>query len=85
MPICPYCTDELRLKLTAQFIADIDDNYYRTIEAQINRIPRMLRGVMKSQMSCIQQYPMMVEMLVCSACNRVLGSEIQRIEHTGSV
>lgn len=85
MPICPYCADELRLKLTAQFIADIDDNYYRTIESQINRIPPMLRGVMKRQISRMQQYPMIVELLVCSACNRVLGSEIQRIVHTGSV
>lgn len=78
MPLCPYCEKELRLKLSAQFVTQIDEKYHQIMENQIARLPGMMKGMMRSQLSQIQNQPIMVELLLCVECDKVIYADILR-------
>ncbi|MFX0054917.1 MAG: hypothetical protein ACFFAX_11105 [Promethearchaeota archaeon] len=78
MPKCPYCSEELRVRLTGSFISEIDDDYLQQIEAFIQRLPRFVRGTFKSQIGRVNEHPPLVNLLVCVYCDSVLSAEIQR-------
>lgn len=77
MPKCPYCSEELRLKLSAQNISEIDSDFYDTMESYIESSPRMLRGILKSQMVRIAEYPPLVQLIACAYCDTLLSAKIQ--------
>jgi len=77
MPKCPHCSEELRLKLSAIEISEIDPYYIDLLESYIERQPRLLRRVIKSQLSRIQEFPPLVQVIVCAYCDSLLNATIQ--------
>jgi len=73
MPICPYCKKELRLKLSAQFIAEIDPLFYDVVRAQLQRGPKIFQGFMNSQLEKIGEYPIMIMIIACAECDAALS------------
>jgi hypothetical protein len=82
MPNCPYCSQELNLRLTAQFISEVDPTYYKAVESLIDQMPRLFRGLVRKQVSRIEKYPILAEVVVCAECDRVLDLNLQRMQST---
>jgi hypothetical protein len=77
MPKCPYCSEELRLKLSAIEISEIDPTYSALLESSMESLPRWLRRLTKSHLSRIQEYSPLVQLIVCAYCDSVLNATIQ--------
>lgn len=77
MPKCPYCSEELRLKLSAQNISEIDPEFYDIMESYIESSPRMLRGILKSKIGRIAEFPPLVQLIACAYCDTLLSAKIQ--------
>ncbi|MFX1475419.1 MAG: hypothetical protein ACFFCO_08090 [Promethearchaeota archaeon] len=75
MPRCPYCDEELQLKLSAAFISEIDTSYYKTFEEAIERMP-FGRGMMRKHLDHLEKNPPAVNILVCASCDRVITAKI---------
>ena len=77
MPKYPYCSKELRIKLAGAFVSEFDEDLFSSLDAYVGRISRMARGVIRFQYGRLKENPPLVNMLVCSNCDSVIGAEIQ--------
>ena len=77
MPKCPYCSEELRIKLTGVTVSEIDDEYLSLFEETIQQMPRFIKIAFKSRKDQLQKYPQLVNLLVCSYCDTVISAKIQ--------
>lgn len=82
MPTCPYCSQELNLRLTAQFISDIDSSYYKAVNSLIARMPSLFQGLVRKQLNRMEKFPILAEVIVCAECDRVLDVNLQRMQTT---
>jgi hypothetical protein len=82
MPNCPYCNQELNLRLTAQYISEIDSNYYKAVNSLMDQMPRLFRGILRNQFDRMQKYPILAEIVLCAECDRVLDLNLQRMQTT---
>jgi hypothetical protein len=74
MPRCPYCDEELQLRLSAAFITEIDTSYYKVYEEAIERMP-FGHGIMRKQLDRLEKNPPAVNILVCALCDRVITAK----------
>ena len=84
MPKCPYCSEELRIKLTGLFVSKIDDEYWSLFETFVQRMPRLVKWAFKSHLGQKKdareiEYPPLVNLLVCSYCDSVISAEMQKM------
>ncbi|OLS25523.1 MAG: hypothetical protein ThorAB25_22300 [Candidatus Thorarchaeota archaeon AB_25] len=84
MPKCPYCSEELRIKLAGVFVDQIDDEYWPRIETFVQQLPRVSRIAFKSRVGRVKdhverEHPLFVNLLVCSYCDSVLSAEVQKM------
>jgi hypothetical protein len=77
MPKCPFCSEELRIKLAAEFVSEFDDEFFSKLDAFAGRMSRLARGVVRSQFGRLRENPPLVNMIVCSNCDSVISAEIQ--------
>ena len=77
MPKCPYCSEELRIKLAGAFVSEFDEEFFSSLDAYVGRMSRMARGVIRSQYGRLRDNPPLVNMLVCSNCDSIINAEIQ--------
>ena len=75
MPRCPYCDEELRLRLSAAFISELDTSYTKIYEAAIERVP-FGKGLMRKQLAKMEKNPPAVNLLVCAICDRVITANV---------
>jgi hypothetical protein len=79
MPKCPYCSKELSLRLSAQFLSEIDAVYEEVLDKYIEQMPGVFKGWLRSQLKQrLYKYPTMVEMLVCVECDSVIHASVVR-------
>lgn len=77
MPKCPYCSEELRLKLSVQGISEVDPDYYIIINSYVESLPKLLRRIYKSQLERMQEHIPLVELIVCAYCDTLLNAKMQ--------
>jgi hypothetical protein len=87
MPKCPYCSEELRIKLAGIFVDEIDDEYWSLIETFVQRLPRVTRIAFKSRLirekdQTERGIPPFINLLVCSYCDTVISAELQKMVPT---
>jgi hypothetical protein len=84
MPKCPYCSEELRIKLTGLFVHEIDDEYWSLLDTFVQRMPRYAKMAFKSRLNREkdqrerENLPF-VNLLVCSYCDAVISAEMQKM------
>jgi len=79
MPKCPYCNEELRVRLSALFVSEIDENYEKALASFIDRGPGFFKSFLKSQIEMAKKYPMLLNVLSCAKCDATLDLEPQRM------
>jgi hypothetical protein len=79
MPKCPYCSEELRIKLIGLVVSEIDDEYWSLIETFVQQMPRFVRIAFKSRLKLLQEHLPLVNLLVCSYCDTVISAEMQKM------
>jgi hypothetical protein len=78
MPKCPFCSEELRIKLAAGFVSEFDDDFFSMLDAFAGRMSRLARGAIRSQFGRLKENPPLVNMIVCSSCDSVISAEMQK-------
>jgi hypothetical protein len=79
MPKCPHCSEELRIKFSGKFVSEIDEEYFSLLETFLQRMPRFVRGAVKSQWNRLNEEPPLVNLIVCSWCDTVISAELQKL------
>lgn len=79
MPKCPYCSEELRIKLAGIVVSEIDDEYWSLIETFVQQMPRFIRIAFKSRLDRLHEHLPLVNLLVCSYCDSVISAEMQKM------
>jgi hypothetical protein len=79
MSKCPYCSEELRIKLAGRFVSVFDDEFFSALDVFVQRMSRLARGAVRSQFGRVRENPPFVNMIVCSNCDNVISAEVQRM------
>ncbi len=70
MTICPHCKSTLRIKLSAQYISQIDDSFYEIMDRTLQFMPKFFQGLFERAKEF--QQPIPVYVLSCSQCDSFL-------------
>ncbi len=77
MPKCPYCNSKLRIKLSAQYVDEIDPSFYNLAERQLQMMPAMLRGLLQQVSQAVSNRSIPVYILSCASCDTFLDLEFK--------
>ncbi|RMG39743.1 MAG: hypothetical protein D6732_03870 [Methanobacteriota archaeon] len=77
MPKCPYCKSELKIKLSAQYVDEIDPSFYSLAERQLQMMPALLRGLLQQVSQAVAHQSIPVYILSCANCDTFLDVEFK--------